>query len=99
MIVTIFRSYGVLGHEKQPVYTWGAGGGEIYDKIQVELPQAAGVDQFGEPLLEIDGLTYAFSELLTNYGDKPAIIIPGDSPHSRYKVLREILPEKEDCHD
>lgn len=89
MIVTIFKSYGVLAHEKQPVYTFGARASEIYDKIRVEVP-ACGVNQFGEPLIEIDGLTYSLSELLTNRGEKPAILIPGDSKYSHYKILKEV---------
>lgn len=99
MIVTIYKSYGVLGHEKQPVYTWGAGASEIYDAIRVELPQVVGVNQFDEPLIEIDGLTYALSEILTNRGDKPAIILPGDGPFTHYKVLREIAEAEGDHHD
>lgn len=95
MVVTIFKSYGVLGHKKQPVYTYGAGASDIYDVIRVELPDVVGVNQFDEPLLEFDGLTYAFSELLTNRGDKPAIIIPDDGCYTRYRVLREILSQKE----
>lgn len=74
MKITIYKSYGVLSHEKQPVYSYGSPASEIYDEITVELPGYIGVNDYGEPMVDIDGKRYLLSEVLRNYGDKPALL-------------------------
>lgn len=69
----IFKSYGVLAHEKEPVYTFRRSASEIYDTLTVEIPHVAGVNDNDEPLLELDGVTYRLGDVLTNIGEKPAI--------------------------
>lgn len=73
MEVKIYKSYGVLAHERQPYYSWGAPASEIYDVIAVDIPGYIGVNDLGEPLVDIGGETYLLHELLSNRGDDPVL--------------------------
>lgn len=86
MKVEIYKSYGVLAHEKQPVYTWGAPASDIYDQITVELPYCVGANALDEPLLELDGTRYLLGDVLTNWGDSPALAW-FDGQSNRHKML------------
>ena len=75
MKMTIYCSYGVLGHEKRPVYSVHVPAGGIHDKVEINIPDEniIGKNECGEILLNLDGMTYTLSEALTNSGDKPVI--------------------------
>lgn len=71
--VMIYANYGVLGRDKQPVYSEGSHG-EIYDELTVELPEyitrTDGDDGLG--VYEIDGMRCTFAELIyTHNNDQP----------------------------
>lgn len=73
--MTIYKSYGVLAHEKQPVYTFDAPASEIYDTVEVEFPDgwSVGENAAGETLVDSPhGITYRGKEILSNWGDAPA---------------------------
>ena len=71
----IYKSYGVLAREKQPVYTFDRPASEIYDAISVLVPDgwSIGENAAGETLVESpDGITYRGKEILSNWGESPA---------------------------
>lgn len=75
MKVKIYCSYGVLAHEKHPVYSVHAPASDISEKIEINIPDEIirGTNEYGEPILMLDGMKYLLSEALTNAGDKPVI--------------------------
>ena len=89
MIISIYKSYGVLAHEKEPVYTYGNPASEIYDVVSVEIPETfkpceAVNDNI---LVHVGGYDYLINEVLTNVGDAPAL---GwwDGEKDVYRILR-----------
>lgn len=84
MTMKIYASYGVLAHEKRPVYTVEAPAGDICDELTVELPEGweLAENEAGAPLLTMPtGETYLARELLTNRGDAPALRWYGGHQH------------------
>lgn len=74
--MTIYKNWGVLAHEKQPVYTCDNPITEAYDVVNVRLPDnwTAGANRYGETLIAVpNGKTYLGDEILTNWGDAPAL--------------------------
>lgn len=71
--VTIYAQYGVLGHEKHPVYAFGRS--EICDEVIVEIPceLIIGYNACNDILLRLGGMIYPLFEALTNAGDRPAL--------------------------
>ena len=71
--VTIYAQYGVLGHEKHPVYAVGRSG--ICDEVTVEIPNELiiGRNAYNDLLLRLGGMIYPLFEALTNAGDRPAL--------------------------
>lgn len=71
----IYKSYGVLAHEKQPVYTFDRPVSEIYEEISVLVPDGWRVAEntYGETIVESPhGIYYLGQEILTTWGDAPA---------------------------
>lgn len=89
MIISIYKSYGVLAHEKEPVYTYGNPASEIYDVASVEIPEAfkprEAVHIASDTILvHVGGYDYLINEVLTNAGDAPALRwSDGDKTHWR----------------
>ena len=72
----IYASYGVLSHEKRPVYTADTPASEIHEIVSVTLPDgwawaenAAGASLITSP----DGETWLANDILSNYGDQPCL--------------------------
>ena len=74
MIKTVYASYGVLAHEKEPVYCSGILS-EVYDEVEVEIPDELIADEnnLDELILTLDGREYLLHEVLSNRGDKPVL--------------------------
>lgn len=85
-IVKLYESYGVLSHEKSPYFSMSAPASDIYDEIMVELPCMVGETAMGEPVVELDGIEYALSQVLTNWGTEPALAWVAMN-HDRHHVL------------
>lgn len=86
MIISVFASYRVLGHEGRTYYSLFAPASDIYDKINVTIPEAYSpvLTEAEDVLLTIDGVKYLLSEVLTNRGDDPVIVwYDGHSKHWR----------------
>lgn len=75
MKTTIYCSYGVLAHEKKNYYSVDGPASDIYDKIEVNIPDeiVIGKNAFGELILNLDGTKYLLSEVLTNADDDPVL--------------------------
>lgn len=71
-IIKLYENYGVLAHEYESAFSATAAA-EIHDEIHVELPNVVGETICGEPVVELDGMEYALSEVLTNVGNEPAL--------------------------
>lgn len=86
MIISIYKSYGVLSHEKEPFYSYTAPASDIYDVISVEIPET-----FKPYETECDNICVTIgkyprllNEVLTNAGDAPALRwSDGDKTHWR----------------
>ena len=74
MKVKIHSYYGVLGHEKTPVYKEHEINETISDALYVDVPNVVGANEAGDTLVEINGSIYVLNELLcTTQTGKPAI--------------------------
>ena len=71
----LFASYGVLAHEKKPVFSDGIPASDFYDVITVDIPDNYSVSKnnFGDTLIDINGTTYMLREVLSNYGTDPCL--------------------------
>ena len=88
----VYKSYGVLAHEKQPVYTVDLPASEIYDVVNVDLPEGWGTAEgaMGDQLIcSPEGDTYLASEILTNWGDRPALVWYDNRQEKRHVMLEE----------
>lgn len=75
MKLNVFKSYGVLAHEKNPVYTGGRPASDIYDVVAVDIPESFPVwqNEAGSYIVTIDGEAYDLNEVLSNRGDRPVL--------------------------
>lgn len=72
----LYASYGVLAHEKQPVYTDGLPASDIYDIVTVDLPAGVYIlhHAAGGTLVDIDGQVYFLNDILsTDDQDQPIL--------------------------
>ena len=74
MNIKIYKSYGVLAHEKQTFYSVSAPASDIYDEIKVEMPCEVWATASGEPGVTLGGVDHLVREILTNWGDAPALV-------------------------
>ena len=58
MKIKLYESWGVLAHEKQPVYTVNCPVSDAYNLVEVELPHVTGANDYGELLITLDGTQY-----------------------------------------
>lgn len=96
MTIKIYASYGVLAHEKRPVYTESAPISDIYDALTVELPNdiTTYVGAWGDRIFEVCEKRYLASEILTNWGDEPALVW-SDGKTQHHRVLKVVEDEEE----
>lgn len=75
MTYKLYESYGMLAHEKRPVYSDMIPATNAYNVITVEIPDEYTLSEngAGDTLIDIDGETYLLSEVLSNCGDSPAL--------------------------
>lgn len=70
MKLKIYRTYGVMAHEYEPIFSENPAG-EAADQIEVEIPEGFTVSSNG--IVESDQLpfSYTLNQLLDNNGDQP----------------------------
>lgn len=86
MTVKIYKSYGVLAHEKQPFYSISTPASDVYDIVAVDIPFPTWHNYMGDIGVTIDGVDYILSDILTNRGDAP-VLMWYDGHHNHYKHL------------
>lgn len=87
----MYASYGILGHEKQPLYTLDRPAGDIYERFILRLPEgwSFGRNYMDETLIDTpDGMTYQAGQILTNWGDEPALVWH-DGRTNRHLILKD----------
>lgn len=62
MKIKLYEGWGVLAHEKQPVYTVNCPVSDAYNLVEVELPHVTGANYYGELLITLDGTQYLLHE-------------------------------------
>lgn len=76
MEIKIYANYGVLAHEKEPVFTVGCPIEEnLADELTVIIPDEFEPyeAQYGAIALTLSGRKYLLREVLTNRGDDPVL--------------------------
>ena len=90
----LYRSFGVMGQELAPVYSAGIPAGEIYDEIEVTLPDGWSMaeNEAMETLLTApDGTVYLSYEVLSREGDAPALRwYDGDGERVQVLTVKEV---------
>ena len=89
MTTKIYKSYGVLAHEKQPFYSVSCPASDIHDEIQVEMPCPVWRTVMGDAGVTLGGIDYLLADVLTNWGDDPALVwYEDDGKH--HKLLQVV---------
>lgn len=91
MFITIYAYYGVLAHEKRPVYSPYHVNGEICEELAVDIPVPMWRNIYDEPGVTLDGNDYLLKEVLTNWGDAPALVWVNDAGKKRHLILRTTI--------
>ena len=91
MKMKLYESYGVLAHEKKPVYSINIPASESYNEITVCIPEEVAIceNAAGEKLAEIDGKVYLLAEILGNFYDKPCLKWYDGRSHRR--IMLEVI--------
>ena len=87
--IKLYKSYGVLAHEKRPVYTISAPASDAYDEITVEVPVPVWENTMGELCVTLGGVDYLMQDALTEWGEKP-VLVYHDGEYSRRITLSEV---------
>lgn len=91
MLQKLYESFGVLAHEKQPVYSDIVPASEYYNIVTVDIPEKYPLSENsdGLALIDIDGKTYTLHDVLSNYGDSPCLTWhDGFYPH---RVMLDVI--------
>ena len=86
----IYKSYGVLSHEKKPFYSECAPASDIFEQITVEIPYPTWYTIQDKLGVTIDGVDYLLSDVLTNCGDAPALVWVDGNRVNHHKKLNVI---------
>lgn len=73
MEIKLYKNYGLLAHEKEPVYTYFIHVSAAHDLVTVDIPQISGVNEYDEPLVSLDGRDYPLYDVLATVDDAPAL--------------------------
>lgn len=98
--VKLYKSYGVIAHEAHPVYTIGTPASDIYDIIEVTIPNGvtASKNKAGEIIFEFEDAPkqrFTARETLSNRGETPILRFwdfdrEGPNATMRWVELKEI---------
>lgn len=69
MEIKLYKNYGLLAHEKEPVYTYFIPVSAAHDLVTVDIPQISGVNEYDEPLVSLDGRDYPLYDVLATVDD------------------------------
>ena len=77
--IKAFANYGVLAHEKQTIFTVSNKHphATVSEEVEITLPDNWEVSEntYGDLLIDTpEGITYMADEIISSWGDKPALI-------------------------
>lgn len=92
----LYASWGILAHEFRPVYTADGPRSEAYDIVHVKWPEGFPLSRnyLGEWLIDVGECVYLLRDVLTNWGDDPALIWRDD--RGVHRVMLEVITHP-DC--
>ena len=73
MVIKLYKNYGLLAHEKEPVYTYFVPAATAHDRVTVDIPQISGMNEYDEPLVSLDGRDYPLYDVLYTVDDALAL--------------------------
>ena len=73
MEIKLYKNYGLLAHEKEPVYTYFIPVAAAHDLVTVDIPQISGMNEYDEPIVSLDGMDYPLYDVLSTVDDAPAL--------------------------
>lgn len=73
MKIKLYKNYGVLGHEKEVIYTYFMPASEVHDRVIVDIPQVVGMNSYDEPMVSLDGSNYHLQDVLIAVNNMPAL--------------------------
>jgi hypothetical protein len=90
MEITIYANYGLLGHEKSPVYKQDKIG-DINEKVDIVLPDELNPkeNEYGEITVELSGARYPLNGMLRAGKDDKPILVWYDGEKPRTMELKE----------
>lgn len=74
MEIKLYKNFGVLAHEKEPVYTYFTPAAAAHDRVAVDIPQVSVMNEYDEPLVSLDVRDYPLHDVLTTVDDSPALL-------------------------
>ena len=92
--IKIYANYGVLAHEKQTIYTYGAEHphATYSETMEVEIPEGFEVSESvtGKPLITPPGCdyTYEINEILSHRADEPIFLWVDQDKKTHWKKLK-----------
>lgn len=89
MTYKLYESFGMLAHERRPIYSDTIPATEHYNIITVDMPFPLSENAMGETLIDIDGETYLLCDVLSNHGDAPCI--KWYDGHTMRRVMLKVL--------
>ena len=90
MKTKIYAYYGILAHEKEPVYRTNKVDGEIREELMVEIPVPTWRNTRDEIGVTLDGEDYLLSMVLTNIGNAPALAWVDHYGKRHYMTLKVV---------
>lgn len=72
--IMVYENWGVLAHEYEPVYSARFPMTAAYNYIILTVDVPTWTDPKHEPGVTIDGTDYLLNEVLSNWGDAPALV-------------------------
>ena len=73
MVIKLYKNYGVLAREKEPVYTYFVPASAAHDRVTVDIPQVSSTNEYDEPLVSLDGRDYPLYDVLATVDDALAL--------------------------
>lgn len=69
MEIKLYKNYGLLAHEKEPVCTYFIPVAAAHDLVTVDIPQVSGTNEYDEPLVSLGGRDYLLYDVLVTVDD------------------------------
>ena len=84
MEIKLYKNYGMLAHDKEPVYTYFIPVAAAYDLVTVDIPQVSGMNEYDEPLVSLGGRDYPLCDVLSTVDD--ALVLRWYDGHTYHTI-------------